>query len=103
MLCADVIALFALVRPWGLVLLIHMPHATARLAHSGRPLVLFDLPASIRAVRRDFTTWNLAAAAMVTGGAVGLACVGLLCVGLVPGVLYTVLASPHSVAALLDL
>jgi hypothetical protein len=77
-----------------------MPHATARFAHSGRPLDLFDLPASIRAVRCDFATWNLAAAAIVTGWAIGLACVGLICVGLVPGVFYAILVSAHASAAL---
>jgi hypothetical protein len=99
-LYAHTIALFLLALPWGLLLLLHMPHATARFALSGRAADLFDLPASIRAVRRDFTTWNLAAAAMVTGWAVGLACVGLLCVGLVPGVFYAILVSAHASAAL---
>jgi Protein of unknown function (DUF4013) len=99
-LYAHTIAVFVLALPWGLLLLIHMPHATARFAHSGRAVDLFDLPASIRAVRRDFTTWNLAAAAMVTGWAIGLACVGLLCVGLVPGVFYAILVSAHASAAL---
>jgi hypothetical protein len=99
-LYAHTIALFVLALPWGLLLLIHMPHATARFAHSGKPIDLFDLPASIRAVKRDFTTWNLAAAAMVTGWAIGLACVGLLCAGLVPGVFYAILVSAHASAAL---
>jgi hypothetical protein len=94
------IALFVLALPWGLVLLIHLPHATARFALTGRVVDLFNLPASISAVRRDFTTWNLAAAAMVTGWAIGLACVGLLCVGLVPGVFYAILVSAHASAAL---
>jgi len=99
-LYAHTIALFVLALPWGLLLLIHMPHATARFALSGRAVDLFDLPASISAVRRDFTTWNLAAAAMVTGWAIGLACVGLLCLGLVPGVFYAILVSAHASAAL---
>jgi hypothetical protein len=99
-LYAHTIALFVLALPWGLLLLIHLPHATARFALSGRVVDLFNLPASIRAVRRDFTTWNLAAAAMVTGWAIGLACVGLLCVGLVPGVFYAILVSAHASAAL---
>jgi hypothetical protein len=99
-LYAHAIALFALALPWGLLLLLHMPHATARFALSGKAVDLFDLPASIEAVRRDFTTWNLAAAAMVTGWAIGLACVGLLCVGLVPGVFYAILVSAHASAAL---
>lgn len=93
-------ALFALALPWGLLLLIHMPHATARFANSGRAREMFDLPASTRAVRRDFTTWNLAAAAIVTGWAIGLACVGLICIGLVPGVFYAILVSAHASAAL---
>jgi Protein of unknown function (DUF4013) len=99
-LYAHAIALFLLALPWGLLLLIHMPHATARFAFSGNVLALFDLPTSIRAVRRDFTTWNIAAAAMVTGWAIGLACVGLLCVGLLPGVFYAILVSAHASAAL---
>jgi len=99
-LYAHTAAGFLLALPWGLLLLIHMPHATARFAHSGRPLDLFDLPASIRAVMRDFATWNLAAAAIVTGWAIGLACVGLICVGLVPGVFYAILVSAHASAAL---
>ncbi len=99
-LYAHTIAFFVLALPWGLLLLIHMPHATARFAFSGNAAGLFDLPASIRALRRDFTTWNLAAAAMVTGWAVGLSCAGLLCIGLVPGVFYAILVSAHASAAL---
>jgi Protein of unknown function (DUF4013) len=99
-LYAHTAAAFLLALPWGLLLLIHMPHATARFARSGRPLDLFDLPASIRAVRSDFATWNLAAAAIVTGWAIGLACVGLICLGLVPGVFYAILVSAHASAAL---
>ena len=101
-LYAHTIALFVLALPWGLLLLIHMPHATARFAQSGRAADLFDLSASIEGVRRDFTTWNLAAAAMVTGWAIGLACVGLLCAGVVPGVFYAILVSAHASAALHD-
>jgi hypothetical protein len=101
-LYAHTVALFVLALPWGLLLLIHMPHATARFAHSGRVADLFDLPASIRAVKNDFTTWNVAAAAMVTGWAIGLACVGLLCAGVVPGVFYAILVSAHASAALDD-
>jgi hypothetical protein len=99
-LYAHTAALFLLALPWGLLLLIHMPHATARFAHSTRPMDLFDLLASIRAVGHDFTTWNLAAAAIVTGWAIGLACVGLLCAGLFPGVFYAILVSAHASAAL---
>jgi Protein of unknown function (DUF4013) len=99
-LYSHTVAIFLLALPWGLLLLLHMPHATARFAHSGRARDLFDIPASIGAVKRDFTTWNLAAAAIVTAWAIGLACVGLLCVGLVPGVLYAILVSAHASAAL---
>ncbi|MHB8613876.1 MAG: DUF4013 domain-containing protein [Candidatus Dormibacteraceae bacterium] len=93
-------AIFVIALPWGLLLLIHMPHATARFAQSSNPMHLFDLPAAIRAVGREFATWNLAAAAIVTGWAIGLACVGLLCVGLLPGVFYAILVSAHASAAL---
>jgi uncharacterized protein DUF4013 len=99
-LYAHTIALLVLALPWGLLLLIHMPHATVRFARSGRAVDLFNLPAAVRGVRRDFTTWNLAAAAMVTAWAIGLACVGLLCVGIVPGVFYAILVSAHASAAL---
>jgi len=99
-LYAHTVALFLLALPWGLLLLLHMPHATARFAHSSRTRDMFDIPASIAAVRRDFTTWNLAAAAIVTAWAIGLACVGLFCAGLVPGVLYAILVSAHASAAL---
>jgi Protein of unknown function (DUF4013) len=91
---------FALALPWGIVLLLLMPHATARFAATGRPLDLFDFPSALRGVGRDFATWNLAAAAMVTAWAVGLACVGLVCVGIVPGVFYAILVSAHACAAL---
>jgi hypothetical protein len=101
-LYGHVVAAFILALPWGLLLLAHMPHATARFAHTGKARDLFDLPASIRGVRRDFATWNVAAAAIVTGWAVGLACIGLLCVGLVPGVFYAILVSAHASAALHD-
>jgi hypothetical protein len=99
-LYAHVAAAFLLALPWGLLFLLHMPHATARFAHTGTPTDLFDIPASIRGVTRDFATWNLAAAAIVTAWAVGLACVGLLCVGIVPGVFYAILVSAHASAAL---
>ena len=97
---AHVTALFVIALPWGLLALLHMPHATAAFAASARPSDLFDLGGSLRAVRRDFTTWNVAAAAMVTGWAIGLACVGLLCVGIVAGLFYAILVSAHASAAL---
>ena len=97
---ANLAAGFALALPWGFVLLLLMPHATVRFAATGRPLDLFDFPAALRGVTRDFATWNLAAAAIVTAWAVGLACVGLLCVGIVPGVFYAILVSAHASAVL---
>ena len=99
-LYAYIAAAFILALPWGLVMLIVMPHATARFAASGRPADLFDLAATTRSVGRDFATWNLAAAAMVTAWALGLACVGLLCVGIAPGIFYAILVSAHASAAL---
>lgn len=99
-LYANLAADFALALPWGLVMLLLMPHATVRFAASGRPIDLFDFPAAVRGVTRDFATWNLAAAAIVTAWAVGLACVGLLCIGIVPGVFYAILVSAHAAAAL---
>jgi hypothetical protein len=101
-LYAHVLAAFILALPWGLLFLIHMPHATARFARTQRPADLFNVPASIQGVRNDFATWNLAAAAIVTGWAVGLACVGLFCIGLVPGVFYAILVSAHASGALDD-
>jgi len=86
--------------PWGIVLLLLMPHATARFAATGRACDLFDFPASLRSVRRDFAPWNIAIAAMVTAWALGLACIGLLCVGLVPGIFYAILVSAHATATL---
>jgi hypothetical protein len=99
-LYAHVVAAFILALPWGLLLLLHMPHATARFANTGNPQDYIDLPRSINAVKNDFATWNLAAAAIVTGWAIGLACVGLLCAGLVPGIFYAILVSAHATAVL---
>ena len=97
---AHVIALLVLALPWGLVALLVIPHATAAFAASGDPRDLFDVRAALRGVRRDFMTWNVSAAAMVTAWAIGIACVGLLCVGIVPGVFYAILVSAHAAAAL---
>ena len=99
-LYANIVAAVILTLFWGYFFLIQMPHATARFAHTGNPVDLFDLPKSINAVRRDFATWNLAAAAIVTAWAIGLACVGLICIGLVPGLFYAILVSAHASAAL---
>ncbi len=93
-------AFFLLALVWGLVMLLLMPHATVRFAASGRPADLFDFRATLRGIGRDFATWNLAIAAIVTGWALGLACVGLLCLGIVPGVFYAILVSAHATAAL---
>jgi len=101
-LYAHVVSAFILALPWGLLLLLLMPHATARFAQTGKPAHLFGFPAAIRGVTGDFSTWNLVAAAIVTAWAVGLAGVGLLCVGLVPGVFYAILVSAHASAALHD-
>ena len=97
---ASLAAGFAMALPWGVVLLLLMPHATVRFAASGRALDLFDFPEAVRGVVRDFATWNLAVAAIVTAWAVGLACAGLLCIGIVPGVFYAILVSAHATAAL---
>jgi hypothetical protein len=97
---ADVAAIVLLALPWGVLLLLLMPHATSRFAATGRPRDLFDFPASIRGVQRDFSTWNLVAAAIVTGWAHGVACVGVFCVGLLPGVFYAILVSAHASASL---
>lgn len=96
------ILFFGLLLLWGLVALLLLPHATAAFASSGRPGDLFDVVASLRGVRHDFATWNVAVAAIVTGWAIGLACVALLCVGLVPGIFYAILVSAHATAALAD-
>jgi len=97
---AHIGAAFLLALPWGLLLLPLMPHATSHFAASGHPRDLFDFPAALRGVRRDFPTWNLAAAAVVTAWAIGVACVGLLCVGILPGVFYAILVSAHASATL---
>lgn len=86
--------------PWGVAMLLVMPHAVARFAASGAPATLFDYPRSLRSVRRDFATWNVAVAAIVTAWAVGLACAALLCIGLAPGVFYAILVSAHATSSL---
>lgn len=97
---AHVVAFFALALPWGLFSLLLMPHCTAAFAASGSPRDMFDFAAALRGVRRDFVTWNVAAAAIVTGWAIGLACAGVLCVGIAPGVFYAILVCTHAAAAL---
>ena len=86
--------------PWGVALLIVMPHAIARFAASGRVADLFDFAATLRGVRTDFSTWNLAVAATVTAWAIGVACTALFCVGLAPGMFYAILVSAHACASL---
>jgi len=93
-------AALVLALPLGLLLLLLMPHGTSRLAARCHARELFDFPKTIREVKRDFPTWNLAAAAMVTAWAIGLACVGLLCIGLLPGMFYAILVSAHAAATL---
>jgi len=85
---------------WGLLMLLFLPHAIARFAATGRLGDLLDIAAAIRGVRRDFATWNVVVAAIVTAWAIGIACAGLLCVGIVPGVFYAILVSAHATAAL---
>jgi hypothetical protein len=97
---ARVSAALILALPWGLVMLLLLPHSTTRFASSGRPQDLFDVATTIRHVRRDFATWNVAIAAMVTAWAVGFACLALLCVGVVPGIFYAILVSAHAAASL---
>jgi hypothetical protein len=99
-LYASIAAVFILALPWGLLMLLLMPHAAMRFATSGNPVDLFDFAAAVRGVGRDFATWNLAAAAIVTAWAIGLAGTALLCIGVLPGVFYAILVSAHAAAAL---
>jgi len=91
---------FILALPWGIVMLLLMPHAVARFARDGRIRDLFDFAASLRAVRHDFPTWNVVIAAIVTAWAIGVACTALFCVGLAPGAFYAILVSAHATASL---
>lgn len=93
-------AALILALPWGIVVLLLMPHATARYAVSHRARDLFDFASSLRSVQRDFPAWNVTVAAIVTGWAIGLACSALFCLGVVPGVFYAILVSAHATAAL---
>jgi hypothetical protein len=88
--------------PWGILLLVLMPSATARFARSGSARDLVDVRAALATVRRRFPTWNLAVVAIVTAWAVGLCGLGLALVGVVPGVLYAILVSAHASATLAD-
>jgi hypothetical protein len=93
-------AALLLALPWGLLLLILMPHGTSRFAATRRPGDLFDFPTTLRELKRVFPAWNLAAAAIVTAWVIAVACVGLLCVGLFPGVFYAILVSAYASATL---
>jgi len=95
-----VVAFFVLALSWGLVALTVLPHATAAFAATGRPRDLFDVVASLRGVRRDFATWNVVCAAIVTAWAIGVACAALVWVGILPGIFYAILVSAHATAAL---
>jgi uncharacterized protein DUF4013 len=97
---AHVVAALLLALPWGLVLLLLMPHGTSGFAATRRPRDLFDFSGRLREVKRDFPTWNLVAAAIVTAWVVAVACVGMLCVGLVPGIFYAILVSAYASATL---
>jgi hypothetical protein len=88
--------------PWGILLLVLMPPATARFARTGSYADLFDLAAALRTVRRRFAAWNLVVVAIVTAWAIGLSCVGLALIGVVPGILYAMLVAAHATASLAD-
>ena len=88
--------------PWGILLLVLMPPATARFATSGSLRDLLDLPAAVGTVRRRFPTWNLVVVAIVTAWPIGLSGVGLALVGVIPGALYALLVSAHATATLAD-
>jgi len=99
-LVGDAVALLVLFFAWGVVALVLAPHVLARFAASGDLRDIVDVISAIRGVRRDFATWNVVVAAIVTAWAIGIACAGLLCVGIVPGVFYAILVSAHATAAL---
>jgi hypothetical protein len=90
----------ALAVPWGAVLLVQMPPASARFAVAGRARDLFDVAASLRAIRDRYAIWNLAVAGIVTGWVAGLVVGSLCCVGVLPGAFYAILVSAHASAAL---
>ena len=97
---AHIVAALLLALPWGFLLLLLMPHGTSRFAATGRPWDLFEFSAPLRGVKRDFPTWNLVAAAIVTAWIIAVACVGLLCVGVFPGIVYAILVSAYASATL---
>lgn len=97
---SDASAALIVALPWGIAMLLLMPHAVARFAKSGSPRDLFRFVASLRSVRRDFAAWNVAVAAIVTAWALGVACIALFCAGIAPGVFYAILVSAHATASL---
>ena len=88
--------------PWGILLLVLMPPATARFATSGSLGDLLDLPAAVLTVRSRFPAWNLVVVAIVTAWAIGLSGLGLALIGVIPGALYALLVSAHATATLVD-
>lgn len=88
--------------PWGILLLVLMPAATARFARTGSLGDLLDLPASLRVVRHRFGDWNLVVVAVVTAWAIGFCGLGLGLVGVFPGLLFALLVSSHAAATLSD-
>ena len=99
---ATVVASAVAALPWGILLLVLMPPATARLARTGSYYELVDVAAAVRTVRRRFPDWNLVVVAIVTAWAIGLSGLGLALIGVVPGVLYAMLVSAHATASLAD-
>jgi hypothetical protein len=99
---AWVIGCAAAALPWGILLLVLIPPATARFARSGAIRDLLDLPAAVRTVKRRFTEWNLVVVAIVTAWAIGFSGLGLALLGVVPGAFYAILVSAHATATLAD-
>jgi uncharacterized protein DUF4013 len=99
---AWVIAVAVAGFPWGILLLVLMPPATARFARSGSPRDLVDLRHSLRVVRSRFGDWNLVVVAIVTAWALGFCGLGLGIVGVIPGLFYALLVSSHATAGLAD-
>lgn len=97
---AHVLAALVAALPWGVGVLLLLPHASARFAITGAASDLFDVRRALHDVRTGFASWNVAVAAIVTGWAIGTAAIGLLCVGVVPGVFYAILVSAHAAATL---
>lgn len=86
---------------WGLLAILLGPPALARFAAAGRPLDLFDLPGTLRLVRRRFATWNLVTAISVTGWALA-AVAAATCLGAPLGAFYGILVTAHACARLLE-